>query len=703
MKQVTIKKGQPILEEIPAPCAENGQVLVQVEYSCISPRIGLNEMHDGTNPFWKKALKNPHKVKNFINMMMSQGLKKTKNLIERQAPLENSTGYSAAGVIIQIGRGVKNFCVGDRVACTGAQYSYHAEVVAVPCNATIPIPKNVSTAHASTVAMGSVAIQGVRRMRPIIGETFVVVGLGFLGQLTSQILQLNGCHVVGIDVDGKRSEIIEKLEIQDELKGSTAEETNQLTDGHGADGIIITATPSQTVVSEALHLCRRKGRVILMEDIDLNLNRADLYQKELNFFTSTSRGQERYDPIYEERGIDYPIPYIRWTENRNMRTYLDLIAQEKLHLDPLITKIYPVDQAEKAYTALQACTPKPLGVLLSYSSPQLSHTIVTPCIQYKEGTHIEVAVVGTRNFTQGIHLSNLEKLQDQFQIKAIVSHSGHNAATMAKQFNAPIASTSFDEMVTNAEIDAFIITTHHDLHHNMILKALKAGKHVLVEKPLCRNQKELEKIKAYFSENNSTPLLLTGFNRRFSPFIQKIKTYIKGPIIINYCINIGHVPQKHWPQQEEEERDNIGEACHIYDLFTYLTGSKVSQIHAQTIHPHSNQYHTNDNFVTTMQFEEGSLATLTYTTLGSKEYSKERMEVYTNGKVCVLEDYKKLSLCGVKGGGATTQLPNKGWKEELVAFGKAILSRDGWPIPLWQQIQAMEISFATEEQLSNPS
>lgn len=701
MKQVIIKQGQSVVEDVPAPCAEKGRLLVQVDHSCISPGTELSGMQENAQPLWKKALKNPHKVKKAIEMMMLQGFKKTKSLVEGKLLAGTPTGYSAAGTVLQVGEGITDLGVGDRVACAGAECAHHAEVISVPRNLTVTVPGNVPFAHASTVTMGAIALQGIRRAQPTLGETFVVIGLGFLGQLTSQFLKLNGCHVVGIDLDKERTDLAKQLGMDNGFQQSDVEEIGRLTHGHGADGVIITAaSPSHTIVSDAFHLCRRKGRVVLVGDVGLNLNRADFYQKEIDFFISTSYGPGRYDPLYEERGIDYPLSYVRWTENRNMSTYLDLLSEGKLNLDPLIQKTYPIDQASKAYAELKTSTPKPLGILFSYSPSPVSHTITTPHTPKQKKSHIHVAVVGAGSFAKGVHLPHLESLRNQFQIKAIVTRSGHNAAATAKQFKAPIASTSYEEVISNPEIDAVIITTRHDLHKNMALQGLKAGKHLLLEKPLCLNREELEEIKTYFAENTSTPLLLTGFNRRFSPSIQKIKEHVTGPMIINYRMNAGYLPVEHWVHQPEGGGRNIGEACHIYDLFTYLTGSKVKQVNAQSITPHLGDYHINDNFVATMQFEDGSLATLTYTALGSEEYPKEQMEVFVNGKVLHLEEYKKVSLYGTKDRGLSSKLINKGQKEELIAFGEAIRSSGEWPIPLWQQIQATEISFEVEEQLT---
>jgi len=642
-------------------------------------------------------------------VIMSQGFKKTKSVVEGKQLAGNPTGYSAAGTILQVGLGVTDLRIGDRVACAGAECAHHAEVISVPRNLTVAIPEGVSFAHASTVTMGAIALQGIRRAQPTLGETFVVIGLGFLGQLTAQFLKLNGCHVVGIDLDSKRTDLAQELGMDSGFQKTDVEEVGRLTQGHGADGVIITAaSSSHDIVSNAFHLCRRKGRVVLVGAVGLNLNREDFYQKEIDFFISTSYGPGRYDPQYEERGLDYPISYVRWSENRNMSAYLDLLSDGKLDIDSLTEKVFPIEQASEAYAALKSGTSKPLSILLSYPKSPITHTLKSPHIQNKKGScikglpkkSINLAVVGAGGFAKGMHLPHITSDSELFELQAIVSRSGHNAASTAKQFNAPLASTSYEEVLSNPEIDAVIITTRHNLHKNMALQGLQAGKHVLLEKPLCLNQEELEEIKAYFVENPSTPLLLTGFNRRFSPSIQQIKKHVKGPMIINYRMNAEYIPKEHWVHQEEGGGRNIGEACHIYDLFTYLTNSKVTQINGQSISPRREPYHINDNFVATMQFEDGSLATLTYTALGSKDYPKEHMEIYAGGKVFTCEDYKKVSLYGVKERGISSKLAHKGQKEELAAFGKAIQSGGEWPIPLWQQIQATQISFDVEHQLT---
>ncbi|MEM7174695.1 MAG: bi-domain-containing oxidoreductase [Chlamydiota bacterium] len=701
MKQVMIKQGVPAVEEVPAPCSHKGSVLVQVDHSCISSGTELSALRENADPLWKKALKNPHKVKKALELMMTQGLKKTKTTVQGKHLAGRPTGYSAAGTILQLGADITDLRIGDQVACAGAQCAHHAEVICVPRNLTVPVPSGVSCAHASTVTMGAIALQGIRRAQPTLGETFAVIGLGLIGQLTSQLLQLNGCHSVGIDLDPQRAHLAEELGADIPFARSSIEEIGRLTNGYGADGVMITAaSPSHDIVAHAFHLCRRKGRVVLVGDVGLNLNRADFYQKEIDFFISTSYGPGRYDATYEERGLDYPISYVRWTENRNMSAYLDLLAQKKIALEPLIGHIYPIDQAEQAYKALESVSPKPLAVLLSYPRSPISRTITTPLIAKKKESSIAVAVIGAGEFAKSVHLPNLKSLKEQFHIQAIVSRLGHNATSTAKQWQAPISSTDYSAILAHPKVDAVIITTRHDLHKNLALQALKAGKHTLLEKPLCLDSAELDEIKAYFAGNQSTPVLLTGFNRRFSPSIQKIKRHLKAPMVINYRINAGYLPKNHWVHQREGGGRNIGEACHIYDLFTFLTESKVTQVNAQSISPLGDQYNTNDNFVATMQFEDGSVATLAYTALGSKDYPKEHMEIYTDGKVLCLEDYKKVFFHGTNERPFSTYFPNKGHQEELAAFAATIQLATEWPIPLWQQVQATEISFTVEKQLT---
>ncbi|MCF7811932.1 Gfo/Idh/MocA family oxidoreductase, partial [bacterium] len=398
--------------------------------------------------------------------------------------------------------------------------------------------------------------------------------------------------------------------------------------------------------------------------------------------------------------------YVRWTENRNMSEYLRLMSEGRINVNALISATYPLEDAPKAYSDLQKPGAKPLITLLSYpeSKSDISRRVelLQPATKPHTGK-IRIAVVGAGGFAQGTHLPNLQKHSDLFEIKAICSHTGHNAQTTAKNFQAGYSTTDYNETLSDPDVDAVIIATRPRLHAPMTLQALRAGKHVLVEKPLCLTSEELEEIQAFYEgshnsqlTSHSSPLLLTGFNRRFSPHIQRIKEMVDkrtNPMIINYRMNAGYIPLDHWVHGPEGGGRNIGEACHIYDLFTFLTNARVTDINIQSIHPKTEYYSSKDNFSCTASFDDGSLGTLTYTALGSKDYPKEKMEVYVDGQVLVMDNYQNLEVFGSKHKGLKTKTMNKGLLEELQLFGMAIKGEHSWPNPLWQQFQAMEIAI----------
>ena len=450
---------------------------------------------------------------------------------------------------------------------------------------------------------------------------------------------------------------------------------------------------------------------MLVGDVGLNLNRADFYEKELDFFISTSYGPGRYDNHYEEKGLDYPVGYVRWTENRNMAEYLRLLAEDTVKVGPLIASTYSIDQAASAYEALENGADKPLMILLNYpqadESGALLRVVANPTARAAGSGKIRMAVVGAGDFAKAMHLPNLLTLSDIFHVQAIVSRSGSNATAAAKQFSANYATTDYQQVLNDPDVEAVLITTRHNLHASMVLEALKTGKHVLVEKPLCLKQEELDAIKDFYNSNFNAqdatpPILMTGFNRRFSRYARRIYELVEGctnPMILNYRMNAGYIPLDLWVHTEEGGGRNRGEACHIYDLFTYLTGSRVTVVNAHAINPATGYYGRTDNFVATISFEDGSVATLTYTALGAKEYPKEQLEVFVDGKVLVLDDYKRLAIVGTKVKGIESKVADKGHKEELEAFGSAIQKGGEWPIPLWQQVQATEISFEVEKEL----
>lgn len=712
MKQVLVRRGQAVVERVPAPAAEAGTVLVRVDHSCISIGTEMSGVRSSGRPLWKRALDQPEQVRRVAGMVAQQGVRATADAVRGKLDAGTATGYSAAGTVVEAGAGVDDLPPGTRVAVAGAQYAHHAEVVRVPRNLAVPVPDGVSLADASTVTLGAIALQGVRRASPTLGETFVVIGLGILGQLTAQLLAANGCRVIGTDLD--RGRIRTALELGMHLgvhpeDGAEPDQVSRLTDGVGADGVIITAaTPSDAVMSTAFRMCRRKGRVVLVGDVGLALNREDFYRNELDFLISTSYGPGRYDERYEEHGLDYPVGYVRWTENRNMREYLRLVAEGKVRVAPLVAATYPVDQAGEAYAGL-AGAEKPLMVLLSYPSAAgedpLARRVANPRAAPSPGSgRVRLALVGAGGFARGMHLPNLKALDDLYQLRAVVSRTGHNAAGTAAQFGAEYSATDYAEVLADPQVDAVLLATRHDLHAPMLLQALRAGKHVLVEKPLALTAAETEEVRAFYAAApaQGAPVLLTGFNRRFSPFAARAAELLAGrssPLLMQYRMNAGYIPLDHWVHGPEGGGRNRGEACHIYDLFTFLCGARVASVQAAPVRPATGHYSPRDNFVATISFTDGSVGTLVYTALGASDLPKERMEVFADGKVLVLDDYLRLTVHGARAKGVELKAQDKGQKEELRAFAAAVLGGGAWPIPLWQQLQATEIALEVEEML----
>jgi predicted dehydrogenase len=561
---------------------------------------------------------------------------------------------------------------------------------------------------ASTVTLGAIALQGVRRAEPTLGETVGVLGLGILGQLTAQLLAAAGCRVIGADVDASRvaTAVRNGMAHGVELAGSDfVERATALTDGFGADAVVITAaTSSSDVLRSAFQACRKKGRVVIVGDVGLDVCRSDMYEKELDLRMSTSYGPGRYDATYEEHGRDYPIGYVRWTENRNMDEYLRRIAGGSVRLDTLSTETHPVEIADEAYGALKREGERPLLVVLEYSDEpdSAARTTRLRSVEARPGT-IGVALVGAGAFAQSVHVPNLSRLRKSFELRAVVSRTGAAAKAVADQAEAAYATTDIDEVLSDDAVDLVVITTRHDLHAPLTLRALEAGKHVLVEKPLALIEGELEAIEAFYRDRPDGPLLVTGFNRRFSPPIGRVVQLLEQratPIVVDYRMNAGFIPRDNWVHGPQGGGRNIGEACHIYDLFVHLTGtSEYERVDAQGVRAAGERIGANDNFAATIGFADGSICTLTYTALGHRDHPKERMEVFADTRVISLDDYRSVSVSGRGDGGWRSGTIQKGHVQELEAVAMSLREGGPWPISLDEQLAATRISFAVEERL----
>ncbi len=705
MKQVFIRKGKIVVEEVPAPIISEDEILVDVYYSCISAGTEVANVKASGRPLIKKVLEKPQDVKKTIENVRKEGLIHTIGKVASKIEARHATGYSASGIIIDVGSNIKNFKRGDRAACTGIGVANHAEFIVVPENLAVKVPKSLSLKEASTVAVGSIAMHGVRRCDPKIGEVIVVIGLGIIGQLSVQLLKLSGCYVIGTDIDKRRINRAVKIGLD---KGFYAEDPNitkeviRNTNGYGADSIIITASSKDSgIINQAIKMSRKKGRIVVVGDVNLTIDRDEFYEKELDLLMSTSYGPGRYDEKYEKKGFDYPYAYVRWTENRNMSEYLNLLSKGKINVSILIDDTLTVDNASAAYDMLKSDDKKPLIIILEYKKDKVPEKKIILKSYKPEHEKINVGIIGAGSFIKGVHLPNLRKIDHIFKINAICSKTGSNADSLARQYKAEYSTTDYKLLLNDKNIDLIIIGTRHNLHSRLAVEVINAGKAVFLEKPMAINKEELGNlIKAL--EREKLPFMV-GFNRRFSPFIEELKKFTDkriNPMIINYRVNAGFLPREHWVHSKEGGGRNIGEACHIYDLFNFLTNSKTNFVSAVSINPTTQQYGYDDNFAATIRYKDGSICNLIYTSLGTEYAPKERMEIFFDNKVIFLNDYKELSFFGIRGKNIKSNIQNKGQFEELLKFGNNLKDKStDQVIPIWQLIQATEISFEVERQL----
>lgn len=703
MKQGIVKKGKVLAENIPTPTVSDGSVLIKVAYSCISAGTEMTSVNTSKQSILQRALNSPEEVKAAVDFAKANGIKKTIQRVKGVLDGGKQTGYSASGTVIAIGKNVSNFQVGDKVAAAGAGIANHAEYIDVPVNLVMHTPKGMDLKHASTVTLGGIALQGVRRIDLKLGEICVVVGAGILGLLALQMLKKSGVQVIISDFDQKRLDLAKKLGadlIVNPSKDDLLKTVNEFSGGHGADGVLFTAaTASSKPLSESFKMCRKKGRVVLVGVVGMEIERGDMYAKELDFLISTSYGPGRYDSNYEDKGLDYPYAYVRWTENRNMTEYLRLVNQNFIDVESLIDNIYPLEKITEAFESLQNSQEKPIIVLLEYNNsdetPDNSKVILNSKIS-KPKDIIQVGLIGAGAFAIGMHLPNIQALNKQFRLKAVMNRTGFKAKNVATQFNADYATSNEEDIINDPEIDLVLIATRHDSHANLVLKSLQAGKHTFVEKPLAIEQEELEKIKEFYSsETPNKPVLMTGFNRRFSSVAQEIKSHTSkrtNPLFIQYRMNAGFIPADHWVH--EHGGRIVGEACHLIDLMTFFTESKIASISVEKISPNNEKISGNDNVSMVLKYEDGSVCNIHYFAVGSKQLSKEYMEVHFDEKTIIMDDYKSLKGYGIKIKEINSSRSEKGQKEELSCLYNTLSGKtNSWPIELWDMIQTTEASF----------
>ena len=620
-------------------------------------------------------------------------------------------GYSAAGEVVAVGEGVNDVAPGDLVACAGAGQANHADYVSVKRNLVCRLPQGCPANLAASTTVGAIAMQGVRRAAPQLGERIAVIGLGLIGQITSQLLRAAGCTVVGLDLDAAR---VERAKALGMAHGASDADTykalvRDVTAGFGADRTLITAaTKSNALINLAMDVTRRKGTVVIVGDVGLKAEREVFYRKEIDLLMSTSYGPGRYDSSYEVDGHDYPFAYVRWTENRNMQSYLEFIASGRIDIQPLIDRVISVDDAPAAYRDLaNGQGTLPLGVLIRYPEDErdlpepadATHVVIRGHRTAASGP-VDYALVGAGAFGTSMLVPQMSKRPDRFFLRAVVSRSGAQGNNFARDRRVEVLTSNLDDVLSNPGIGLVVIATRHHEHAGQVVRSLRAGKHVFVEKPLAISWSELNDVAEAYRGLSERPLLLVGFNRRFSPAMQMLKTRIaerRAPLVIEYRLNAGYLPLDHWVHNEQGGGRNIGEACHMYDVFRSLTGAPAVSVVADAIDPGGLPYRRNDNFSASIRYADGSLAHLVYTSLGPKTgLPKERVEVFCDGEAYVVDDYKSLTKAS-DGSVLWSGEQDKGHYEELSRLGDAIAAGGESPIPIDELIEVSAVALRVED------
>ncbi len=679
MRQLTqkLKNGEMEILDVPYPAKSSNQILVRNMYSVISAGTEGRSVRDARANYLGKAKSRPKEVKQVLNTIKTQGVLGTYKIVMDKLNALSYLGYCCAGEVISVGSEVKGIKVGDIVAC-GGQGAAHAEVVSVLENLCVKIPCSVDVRHAAFTTVASIAIQGIRQADNRLGESCLVIGLGLIGQFTIQILNASGIRTIGVDLDEDKVILARQngcgLALQRNTSG-IIEQIMDYSDGYGMDSVIITAaTNSNDPINLAGDVCRMKGKVISVGRVSTDFNRDPYYNKELDLRMSCSYGPGRYDTTYEEKGIDYPIGYVRWTENRNMRAYIELLRQKKINIEPLITHTFDFDDAQVAYDMIMGKSELYIGIFLKYDAKKEIKNYFEQESKISEEKGINIGFIGAGSFARSFLLPNLPEEANKI---AVATASGHSARHVVNKFKFQQALSAGDEIINQDKINTVFIATRHNTHAEYVIKSLRSGKHVFVEKPLCMSEEELVTIQDEYSKANVH--LMVGYNRRFSPFIKKIIDTFghETKKTINYRVNVGFVDPKHWTQDQAIGGGRIiGEVCHFLDLCMYLSGSTPKSISAFTL---DDPLNLEDTIVSIIKFANGSVATISYFTNGSKMLEKEYLEVFCSGSTAVLNDYKKLTIYGSNK--RTLKMnQNKGHKQELNEFFKAVQNGDSTPI-----------------------
>jgi len=706
MKQLVqkLKDGEMGIVDVPVPVITSGMVLVQNYHSLISAGTEGSTVRTARKSLVGKAKERPQQVKQVIDTLKQQGPVQTYRAVMKKLDSYSPLGYSSAGKVIGVAQDVSGLAVGDLVACAGAGYANHAEVVAVPVNLCVKLPADADTGMAAYNTLGAIALQGIRQADPKMGETCIVIGLGLLGQLTCLMLRASGVKVVGLDIDERMVKLAAD-HCADEALSMSAPDVNdvveRMTGGIGADSAIITAaTTSLDPVNLAGQLLRKRGTVVIVGSVPTGFDREPyFYKKELSLKMSCSYGPGRYDLNYEEKGQDYPAGLVRWTENRNMKAFQELISAGKIDLSYLTTHRYKLDDAVSAYNIIVSKTEDFIGILLEYDAHKeiVREKILvnTASTSSAESSQLGISFIGAGSYAMGNLLPNIQVSGD-VALRGVITSSGTSARTVAEKYGFQYCAADEVDILGETETNTIFIATRHNTHFMFVKKALESGKHVFVEKPLCMTENELHEITDAYQgliDSGCQRVLMVGFNRRFAPLAEQMKASLgSGAMSMLYRINAGCIPADSWIQDAEIGGGRIiGEVCHFIDFMTYMNGSLPCKVHAVSMLDPSN---LDDTLNISLGFENGSIGTISYYANGSKALAKEYVEVYRGGKTAILNDFKELKVYS-KGKPIKKKMLNqdKGQKVMVHAFLDACMGRSTIPVPFAETRAATMATF----------
>lgn len=709
MKQLiqNFKTGDLYVDEIPMPALSKAMVLVENKFSLISAGTERGTVSVAQSSMIGKAKKRPDLVKQVMDNVKKEGLKATIEKVKTKLDSPKALGYSTAGVVMASMDTGGKFKPGDRIACAGQDFASHAEVVSIPQNLCAKIPDNVSFEEASFTTLGAIALQGVRQAEPTLGEKVCVIGLGLLGQITCQLLKANGCDVLGIDVSQKMVDFTNESIYAKAFNRSDSNlisACENFTNGHGFDKVIITAAaPTNDPIELSAEILRKKGVVVMVGAVKMDVPRdPHFYRKELELKMSCSYGPGRYDVSYEEAGNDYPIGYVRWTEQRNMEAFLSLISSGAIDMKPLITHTYDIAEAEQAYELVLGKNEDFfIGILIKYAENELKKK-QTLNVSHNNPTDVNIGFIGAGSFAQSYLIPNAKS---NASLDTVCTTKGITAKSVADKFGFNNTSTSPDELLAKKDINTVFIATRHDTHAQFTIDSLKAGKHVFVEKPLVLTEEELKEVTSLYTEKlekGNAPLLMVGYNRRFADVCVQAKREFTGigePLVMNFRVNAGFIPKDHWTQTDAGGGRILGEVCHFIDLMQYFTDAKPVKVYADCIDTPSDKIKSDDNLNVSVKFDDGSVGNLVYVANGDKGLPKERFEIFGGQVAFVIDDFKSGTLYK---SGKTKKINNsgKGHKQEVEAFINAVKSGKESPISFESLFYTALVTLKINDSLS---